>query len=210
MVNATRPLEKRDRGSGTTLVEPVGQEFGVRSRLGVHGNAKRVELRIVLIGAPADLVREDPGPRAGLFKLEEQRVGAGAQILAADLHVVRDGDRRAFVGASPPRRRMRRPEALVEKAELEQLAPDVVGAVAATGAAVHVRTVIGNRDLHRSDPLRHVGLLIEAVRRHRQLGQFLTDRGPGMHHCREQRDGQCSRNLVRSHESPHNLLSAGN
>src|ERR1051326_7094587 len=63
---------------------------------------------------------------------------------------------------------MRSPKPFVKQAVLHQLAPDVSGSVDAV-EAVHIRTVVVDRNLHRPNPLGDLRPLVVAVGRHRQL-----------------------------------------
>src|SRR5512133_2531753 len=76
---------------------------------------------------------------------------------------MRESDRRRLVGAGTPRRRTRRPKAVIKESILHELAPNVARAI---GHALEMdaRTVVRDRDFDRPNPLRDFGPLIITVR----------------------------------------------
>ena len=205
------PLEKGGRRVGAPVIEAIGQVLGVRRCDRIHRHAQHIVFRVVLIRSPAGVARQDPGPRAGLLELQEQRVGSCLDIALLDLHIVRERDRRAFVGTRSPGRGRGRSEAFVEQPVWDHLAPDVAGAIGR--ARLHAGAVIRDGDLHRADPLRDLGSLASTVaaRRQRQLGQLLAERGAAREQDhRGEKQGAHGRRIAAAHRENCQLLALSN
>src|SRR5205807_3975975 len=110
------PLQVSHTRIRTALIEPVGQEFSEGGILRRCRYTQSVVLRVVLIAPPAQVIGKNPLPGSVFLDVQEERVGAGFQVFAFDLHVIGEGDGGALVSAGAPRRTFRRPKALVKEA----------------------------------------------------------------------------------------------